>query len=276
MNTILTIKDIKLITEFLNDINKLSEARIQDILSNLGDNFVLTATKSNDKITSLMTINIVKNNYYIGEFEYLEFNRDELTSLLNFTLDYLKNVEKGLNIFYDNYPFNRLYDEILRTCGFKYNIINYMNNPSYDKIEVFNSNFYINDKSHDVKDYLYKNYQITNHLYDEYLGIKSEEIMDINLDNTNTVSIRSTSNQIIGVARFGLVADRMFINSIYAEDQDTYHELFKIIKSLTSKQIEIAVLPVRMDLMEYLNHHEYLIVHADYLKGVEDHGNKNN
>lgn len=271
MNTILTIKDIELITNFYRKINDISKEIMINITENIGKNKIVAACVINGEINSLITVNLIKNNYYLEHFKYLVFKQDELTSLLNFLINYLSENPEGMSVLFDNSPFKDIYDSILVSAGFKYNFLNYTNDPSKEKIEVFNFNFLINDKSLDVKEYLLQNYQKTAILNDKYLGTCSHEMTpEVNLDNTNIVVIRNNQNQVIGVSRFGLVSDEMFINSLYADNEETYLEILKIIKSLTSRRIQIGILPVRIDLINILNNHGYLISQADYIKGVNN------
>jgi F0F1-type ATP synthase epsilon subunit len=60
----------------------------------------------------------------------------------------------------------------------------------------------------------------------------------------------------------------MFINSLYAEDTDFLNDLINLIKSLTSRNIEIGIMPVRTDLIKYLSTHGFKINQADYIKSV--------
>jgi hypothetical protein len=246
----------------------LTEDNMKNIIMNIGTNKIIAARIENDSITDMITVDLINNNYYLNKFLYLNYDRIHIQELLKFLINNINENPNGLNILCDNYPYQEELNSILLLEDFKFNYINYISNATNHKIERINSHFYINDKSEDVLNYLLNKYREVNTETSHYLNSIGRDIDTINLDDTNIAVIRNDEHQVVGVARFAIMGESMFINSLYAEDTDFLNDLINLIKSLTSRNIEIGIMPVRTDLIKYLSTHGFKINQADYIKSV--------
>ena len=270
MNRVLTLNDLNLITNFYRKLNKLSEDLMKNIIMNIGTNIIIVAHVKNNEITSMITANLIKNNYYLEKFLYLHYNSEEIISLLDFLIQSLDH-QKGNIILCDNYPYDESTNVMLLSSGFKYNYIDYISEPSENKIESINFKFAINDKSDDVIKYLLKNVLIVAEKTNQYLNIASNEVNPIiNVDNTNLAVIRDNNNAVVGVSSFTIVGDNMFVHSIYGENDDVLDKLIRLIKSITTRPIEIGVMPVRNELISFLDQKGFIRNQADYFRNVSE------
>lgn len=267
MHKTLTKEDISLIVNLYRSIDRFSESEIRTIYDNIDINQIVCATINEDKITSLIITNIIKNDYYLEDAIFVNNDPNEIESLLNYTIQVLRSDERGLTIIYDNFPYNELMHKLMINTGFKCNFINYVNDPLNQKIELIKNNISINDKSEDVREYIYNKYCESIKSNDTYLGISSPlpKIDDIHLDNTNVAVIRNDERKVIGVARFGIISDSLYVNSLYAEDEKTYLDLLTLINNLTNKKIEIGIFPIRNDLIDLFNKIDFKKYQADYI-----------
>ncbi len=268
----LTIDDMSKISDAYIKMNRYSDSLMRNIESSLGVSKIICARLIKDKIDMMIVVNIINNQYYIGDIYDNGNTVLEIKELLRFTIDVLKEDERGLNIIYDNFPYKEVMDSILKSCDFKCSFINFVKPNVDNKIYPIKNNININDKSDDVRTYLYNNYidvlksnmAFMNDFTDELPSIN-----DIHLDNTNMAIVRDDDNQVIGVARFSLITDSIFINSLYANSDDIYQDLINLISNLTNRKLEIGLYPVRSRLMEVLKNMGFIINNADYLYKID-------
>lgn len=269
MNTILTLNELNLITDFYRKLNILSEDIMKNIIINLNSNKVIAAHIENKEITTMITANLINNNYYLEKFLYLKYQSEEIEGLLKFLIESLKDDKAGLRILCDNYPYDESMNHMLLSTGFKYNYIDYMSEPSNNRIDSVNYKFAINDKSHEVIEYLQEKIKNTDELTNKYLNIDERNIShEVNVDNTNLAVIRDTNNIVIGVTSFTIVGDNMFVHSIYGENDEVLDKLIRLIKSITARPIEIGVMPVRTELLSFLDRYGFMRNQADYFRNI--------
>lgn len=263
----LSLKDIDMIISFYKIIGVYSDELIKNIETNIETSKIICADIDQDKITSLLTVNLINNQYYLEDVLTSNEDIERIKDLLSYSIEVIRSDERGLNIIYDNFPYREIMDKIMIESGFKCNFLNY--SREYDGV-ITNvlSNININDKETDVKEYLYEKYVQVIKDEDEYLGKESKKlptIDEIHLDNVNIAVVRDTSRKVIGVARFSLITDYIFINSLYAESDEVYIDLINLISNLTNRKLEIGVYPVRKDLMRVLESVGFIRTHSDYV-----------
>lgn len=270
MLKVLTLDDINLIDKFFIKLDKYNEAILKNIEETIGISKIICASINKDEIDLMIIVNIINNQYYIGDIIENNNTIDEIKELLRFTVDTLKDDERGLNIIYDNFPYKEIMNNIFKNCDFKCSFINFVKEHD-DKIYPIKNNININDKTDDVREYLYSNYVDvlkSNMVYMNEHG-NLPTIDDIHLDNTNMAIVRDDENKVIGVARFSLITDSIFINSLYANSDDIYIDLINLISNLTNRKLEIGLYPVREHLMEILKNMGFIINNADYLYKID-------
>lgn len=269
MNTVLTLNELNLITDFYRKLNILSEDTMKNIIMNLNTNKIIVAHIENKEITTLITANLIKNNYYLERFLYLKYHSEEIQDLLKFLIESLKGDTACLRVLCDNYPYDESTDYMLLSTGFKYNYIDYLSESSENRIDSINYKFAINDKSSDVIEYLSRQIRTTYELTDRYLNINAREMPpQVNVDNTNLAVIRDTNNSVIGVTSFTIVGDNMFVHSLYGENDEVLDKLIRLIKSITVRPIEIGVMPVRTELISFLDRYGFMRNQADYFRNI--------
>lgn len=261
----LAIEHMRKIEAFFSTINRQDSGSLDYIGENIDNSVIVTAKMENNDITMLLITSVIKNDYYLSDIVFTEKNEISFRELVKFTIDELRKDNRGLHIIYDNYPYNMEMSELLLECGFKCTFLNYIYKFE-NKIFPVKNNILINERTDEVRTYLYEAYKRVTKSNDVYLGTKSylcsEE--EINLDKTN-IAIAKKSERIIGVAKFALVGDAIFINSLYADNIEGYIDLINYIRNLTNRNLEIGILPVRRDLMEVLSELKFVKVHSDYM-----------
>ena len=236
---------------------------------NINTNKIIVAHIENKKITTMITANLISNNYYLERFLYLKYSSEEIHNLLEFLIQSLKGHDECLRVLCDNYPYDESTDYLLLSMGFKYNYIDYLSEPLGDKIDSINFKFAINDKSSDVIEYLLKKIIITEEKTNQYLNIENRPTStQVNVENINLAVIRDNNNIVNGVTSFTIVGDNMFIHSIYGESDEVLDKLIRLIKSITARPIEIGVMPVRTELMSFLDRNGFIRNQADYFRNI--------
>lgn len=267
MLKVLTEEDIQLVNDLYRLINKYDGYYLNNIYSSLNTSKILCATINDNKISSLMIVNIIKNNYYLEEIVFINNNVNEIKDLISFTINYLKQDERGLNIIYDNFPYSELMHQIMNENGFKCNLINYISDLENINYEIISPNIHINDKSEDVRQYIYDKYLKELGEMDEYLEIKSPkfEIDSIHLENTNIAVVRDLNNKVVGTVRFGIIDQSIYLYSLYGEENEIIFQLINLVHNLSPRKMEIGILPVRKSLMNYLEIIGFKILQTDYI-----------
>lgn len=260
-------EDLKLIIDLYRNINRFDEIKIRDLEMKINDTKILTAIIENNKIILLLEINLIKNNYYLEDIVILDNDIEKINQLLAYTVNELKSDERGLNIIYDNFPFSTLMDKVMKENGFFCNFMNLKLDKELIKMELISKDILLNDKSDDVKEFIYENNLKEIKSSEKYLGKlnKLPEIESINLENTNVAVKRNKNNEVIGTARFGLVGDSIYLYSLYASGEQVYKELITLISNLTYHNIEVGFLPIRKDLEEILLNIGFKKYQTDYI-----------
>lgn len=259
--------DANLFINFLKKSNRFDDNKIRMLYDCLNDTKIICANIEGNAITSILITNIIKNNYYLEEIIYDVLSYDEMKSLINFTVCELRKDERGLNVIYDNFPYNELMNQTMLDNGFKCNFVNLIYQNNGEKIELIKPYIALNDKSLDVRDYIYQNYVKELKSNDAYLGTTSKvpEASSIRLENTNVAVIRNKENQVIGTLRFGIIGDSLYLYSLYADDDETYKDLLVLVKNLTRKNIEVGFFPIRSSVIELLEKQGFTKLQTDYI-----------
>lgn len=259
--------DVSLIINFLKKNHRFDEDKIRMLYECLDDTKIICASIKDNAITSMLITNIIKNNYYLEEVIYYNLDYEEMKSLINFTVCELRKDERGLNIIYDNFPYNELMNQTMLENGFKCNFVNLVYQNDGDKIELIKPYIALNDKKDDVRDYIYQNYVEEIKSNDAYLGIKTDipDIKAIRLENTNVAVIRNIENKVIGTLRFGIVSDSLYLYSLYADNEETYEDLIVLVKNLTRKNIEVGFFPTRSSVIKLLEKLGFTKFQTDYI-----------
>ena len=263
----LTAQDKDLLRAFFASLGHQNPEHIQHIIDTLGTTSIVTVNQHEDKITSLVVTTLIKNEYYLGDVVITNIDLEEIRALLRYTIEVLRDDERGLCILYDNSPYSEQMNEILLKAGFKCNYLNYTYDNKSSKIEPIHSEIVINDKSDAVRRYIFENYERvmrSNDLYQGYNTISKMQESDIRFDNSNIV-IAKRQNENLGVARFNLITDEIYISMLYASDKSIYIDLINMIKNLTNRNLSVGVLPVRKELMEILHELGFKKSHSEYV-----------
>ncbi len=260
-------EDINLIINFYHKVDNFDEQKIRMLYDTLDHTKIICANIQEDAITSMLITNIIKNNYYLEEVIYDHLNYEEMKSLINFTVCELRSDERGLNIIYDNFPYNELMNQTMIENGFKCNFINLIYHNDNEKNELIKPYIALNDKSDDVREYIYQNYIEEIKSNDAYLGTSSSlpAVESIRLENTNVAVIRNKENKVIGTLRFGIVSDSLYLYSLYADNEETYEDLIVLVKNLTKKDIEVGFFPSRKSVIEFLEKLGFKKFQTDYI-----------
>lgn len=131
-------EDINLIINFYHKVDNFDEQKIRMLYDTLDHTKIICANIQEDAITSMLITNIIKNNYYLEEVIYDHLNYEEMKSLINFTVCELRSDERGLNIIYDNFPYNELMNQTMIENGFKCNFINLIYHNDNEKMNLLN------------------------------------------------------------------------------------------------------------------------------------------
>ncbi len=266
MLRVLTKDDIGLIHEFYDHIGVLNKNAITTLYQDLDDTKVVCAYLRDNKISSLIITSIIKHNYYLEKIAITHEDILEIKDLVSFTIRELRKDERGINIIYDNFPYSRLMHQIMLENGFKCNYINLINLRRQDKIELIKPNIALNDKSEDVKTFIYNN------LVEE---VKSNIATGVNIDipspdsvhleNTNVAVIRDNANQVIGTVRFSIVSNSLYLSNLYGESNNVISDLLSLVKNLTTRNIEIGLYPNNSRIIELLEHNGFIKYQTDYI-----------
>lgn len=267
MIRVLTKSDIELLINFYRKINQFDKDNIRELYESIAHTKILVGNVIRNNISSVLTIGLIKNNYYLQNIHMVKEDVEEISDLINYAIGELRRDERGLNIFYDNFPYKELMHEIMIDSGFKCNFMNlvYISDPT--KSELIKPNIALNDKSDDVKRYIYKNLVETIKTNDLYLGTDSliPDPSIIKLENTNVAVVRNKENQVIGTLRFGIVSESLFLYSLYADNDEIYKDLITLVKNLTNKNIEIGIYPSRTRLINTLESLGFKKFQTDYI-----------
>lgn len=266
MFKVLTLEDMPLIIKLLRSVNKLSEDLVKMIQDNIHSNMIITA-KVDKEINSMIIINLINNNYYVSNFIGIESDINELKELVGFTIEVIVHDARGLNIIYDNFPYSEIMNEVFISNGFKFNYLNLLKETIPNQVYTTKNNLIINDKNEDVRQYIFNHHLDTLKKFNAYMGIDQTylpTIEDIHLDNINIVVARGKDNSVLGVARFSLITDSIYINSLYASSEEIYIDLIHLIANLTNRRLEIGLYPIREDLISVLKELGFTINNADY------------
>ena len=239
-------KDIELIINFYQSIKLFDEDNIRQIYESLEDKLLIFASIERDKITSLLSVSLINNNYHMEKVLYENYDEDLIKDLISYTITQLRqDKDRGLNIIYDNFPYDDVMHEIMLEQGFKCNNINLSYQNINDKQELISSSI----KSNDL-----------------YLGTNSliPDISTIRLENINVATIRDSSKEVCGTIRFSLVSDFILLDSLYASNEENYRALINLVKNLTLRRLEISISPSRVNLIKLLENMGFQKLQADY------------
>ena len=267
MLRVLTKSDIELLFNFYQKINRFDEIYIRQLYEAINETKIVVGNVINNNISSILISGIINNDYYLESILLTKEDHEEIKDLINYAISELRRDERGLNIIYDNFPYNQLMHEIMTENGFKSNFMNLICVPDANKIELIKPNIALNDKSDDVKLYIYKNLVEEIKVNDLYLGTDTlvPDISSIHLENTNVATIRDNDNKVIGTLRFAIVSDSLFLDSLYADNEETYKDLITLVKNLTNKNIEINIYPSRTRVINILENLGFKKNHTNYI-----------
>ena len=260
-------KDIELIINFYQSIKLFDEDNIRQIYESLEDKILIFVSIERDKITSLLSVSLINNNYHMEKVLYENYDEDLIKDLISYTITQLRqDKDRGLNIIYDNFPYDDVMHEIMLEQGFKCNNINLSYQNINDKQELISSSISLNDKSDDVKIYIYKRLIEEIKSNDLYLGTNSliPDRITIRLENINVATIRDSSKEVCGTIRFSLVSDFILLDSLYASNEENYRALINLVKNLTLRRLEISISPSRVNLIKLLENMGFQKLQADY------------
>lgn len=271
MYKVLTLEDLPKIINLLRKANRLTEDTVRLIQDNIESNMIICANIDKE-INSMIIINLINNNYYVSNFIGNGNDINELKELIGFTVEVIVRDSRGLNIIYDNFPYSEIMNEAFLSNGFKYNFLNFLKETIPNQVYRIKNNINLNDKNEDVREYLFQNHAAILEKFYSYMGIENRPlptIEDIHLDNINIVVARNRDNEVIGVARFSLITDSIFINSLYAKEKEVYIDLINQIANLTNRRLEIGLYPIREDLIAILKELGFYISNADYFYKID-------
>ncbi|MCH5166264.1 MAG: hypothetical protein J1F35_00090 [Erysipelotrichales bacterium] len=267
MIRVLTKSDLELLIIFYKKIDKFNEESIRALYDTINDTKILIGNVINNKISSILTVGIIKNNYYLQTINMINDDYEEIKDLINYAVSELRRDERGLNIIYENFPYKEIMHDIMIDAGFKCNFMNLVYVADSTKVELIKPNIALNDKSEDVKKYIYKSIVDIIKINDIYFGTESliPDINTINLENTNVAVIRNDQGIVVGTLRFGIVSDSLFISGIYADNEEIYKDLITLVKNLTNRNIEVGVFPSRVKLINTLENLGFKKFQTDYI-----------
>lgn len=267
MIRVLTKSDIELLINFYQKINQFDKDNIRELYESIAHTKILVGNVIRNNISSVLTIGLIKNNYYLQNIHMVNEDFEEMSDLINYAVGELRRDERGLNIFYDNFPYKELMHEIMIDSGFKCNFMNLVYIADPTKSELIKPNIALNDKSEDVKRYIYRNLVETIKANDLYLGTDSliPDPSTINLENTNVAVVRNNKGEVVGTIRFGIVSESLLISSLFADEEETYRDLITLVKNLTNKNIEIGITPSRVKVINTLENMGFKKFQTDYV-----------
>lgn len=267
MLKVLTKEDINLIVTFYRKLNMFSEDVISKIYNEINESQIICANIVDNKISSLLISAIIKHDYYIEKIVLLKEDFDEIKDLISFTVRELRKDERGLNIIYDNFPYNELMHQIMLENGFRCNYLNLIDVRNYDKIDLIKPNIALNDKSEDVKDFIYNNLveEIKSNIALTGVSINIPDKASIHLENTNVAVIRDESKCVVGTVRFGIVSDSLYLYNLYGNTESIIRDLLCLVKNLTTKNIEVGIYPTSTRIIEILENNGFKKYQTDYI-----------
>lgn len=262
----ITKKDIELLINFYNSLNALDDDYIRQLYDELEYSKLMYANVSKDKINYLLVVSIINNNYHMEKLLFKEFDEDLTRDLISYAITELRKDERGINIIYDNFPYDEVLDSILTNQGFKCNYLNMSLSYNGTHQELIKPTISLNEKSDDVIIYMYKRLIEDIKSNDIYLGTNSliPDISTIRLENTNVAVTKDQNGNITGTLRFGIVSNRIMLDSMYANDETTYQDLISLVRNLTNKDIEISVTPSRVNIIKLLENLGFKKIQTDY------------
>lgn len=263
----ITKKDIELVINFFTNFGELNEEYMRQIYDNLENTKLMYASVNKDKIDYLLVINIINNNYHMEKLIYKEYDEELTKDLISYAVTELRKDERGLNIIYDNFPYDEVMDTIMLEQGFKCNYLNMSSKNTSTREELIKPSISLNDKSDDVVIFIYQRLIEDIKSNDIYLGINSliPDISTIRLENTNVAVTRDESGTVSGTLRFGVVSNNILLDSLYANDEGTYKDLINLVRNLTNKNMEISISPSRINIIKLLEKFGFEKIQADYI-----------
>lgn len=267
MLKVLTKKDIELLINFYQSINAFDENYIRQIYDDLGESKFLFASVEKEKITCLLVVNLINNNYHMEKILYKKYNESLIKDIIGYATSKLRAYEQGLNIIYDNFPYDEIMNDIMLEQGFKCSYLNMCMSNYNEKKELIKPTISLNDKKDDVRIYIYKRLIEDIKSNDLYLGTSSliPDISTIRLENTNVAVIRDSNNEVSGTLRFGIVSNSLLLDSLYANDESIYKDLINLARNLTNKDMEISISPSRVNLIKLLEDIGFRKNQTDYI-----------
>lgn len=262
MIRILYENDEKLLIDLYKKINHNSKNELNNLLSRLNKDKIVVANIDNNEITSILIATLIKNDYYLEDVIFLRNDIDEVKNIIRHMIEALRKDERGLSIIYDNIPYSESMHQIMIDLGFKCQFINYETEDN--RIELIKTNITINETTDEVSKYMLSHYEAEFKSISKYLGdiVIMPDKIDIN--KTNIAVAKDKDNKIVGVLRFGLITDSIYISNIYADTNEVYIDLINLIKNITNRKIEIGIYPIRDNLINVLNYMGFKKTHSDY------------
>ncbi len=83
-------KDIELIINFYQSIKLFDEDNIRQIYESLEDKLLIFASIERDKITSLLSVSLINNNYHMEKVLYENYDEDLIKDLISYTITQLR------------------------------------------------------------------------------------------------------------------------------------------------------------------------------------------
>lgn len=255
-------KDISLIQSLFKRINRGSKEEIDNIIHHIDTTKIIVANIQDGEISSLSIANLIKNDYYLEDVIFINNDKDEVRALLKYMVETLRSDNRGLSIIYDNIPYRESMHQIMIELGFKCNFINY--ETSDNRIELIRSNIVINEITDEVREYMLRHFEEEYKLIEDYLGGSVNQYNPIDISKTNIAVAKDKDEHIVGVLRFGLITDSIYISNVYADSKEVMVDLINLVKNLTNRKIEIGIYPIREDLLSVLNENAFRKSHSDY------------
>lgn len=263
----LTKKDIEILINFYQSVNDFDEDYIRQVYDELEHSKLMYASVNKDKIESLLIVNIINHNYHMEKIIYKDFDESLIKDLINYAITDLRKDERGINVIYDNFPYDEVIDSIMMEQGFKCNYLNMSCPYNGEHQELIKPTIALNDKSNDVTIYMYKRLIEDIKSNDIYLNTNTliPDISTLRLENTNVAVTRDNSGNVTGTLRFGIVSDVVLLDSMYANDEETYKDLINLVRNLTDKNIEISITPSRVNIIKLLESFGFQKIQTDYI-----------
>ena len=263
MIRVLRQNDIKMLIELFKISGRVNKEEVKNIYYNMNTTKVVVGNIVDDRITSLLIANLINNEYYLEDIIFINNDINEIKEVLKYMIEVLRTDERGLSIIYDNIPYSEVINSIMLDCNFKCDYINFISEHT-DRVELIRNRVLINDINDEVNNYMMDSYDKEYSLIKEYLGEVNNYNTDIDISKTNIVVAKDTSDSVIGLLRFGLITDSIYISNIYGDNDEVILDLINVVRNLTNRNIEIGIYPVRNDLINLLLQNGFNKAHADY------------